>query len=44
MDADLENQLITSDKRNTKDKYGSHHYKLKDFGISDDRLRELGAY
>ena len=38
MNKDLETQLDSSDKENTKGKYGSHHYDIDDFGITETHI------
>lgn len=39
MDNKLEDLMWSSEKRNTKGKYGSHHYKLEDFGLNEDIIK-----
>ena len=39
MDQNLEDLMRSYEKRNSKGKYGSHHYSLSDFGLKDDTIK-----
>ena len=38
MNVELEGHLLSIEKENTMGKYGAHHYKLNDFGITEDQI------